>query len=1181
MGSAGTTVTINTLTIADRTNGNSTTTGTFTQSGGNLAVGTGTEDLVIGRNGSNVGGDAVGSLVISGSTAVTINVDDLILGRNGTYGVPSANTNSTGTLDLALASSVDIDANNVIIGLGGSNRAYGEGSLLLSDSGTNTITATNVTVGDSSNTNNDAGTSTLELGQANTINVDTFTVGGEKSVGEVTIDAGGTLTLNGKGGVGAETDLFVGNNSASGTGTNNNGVFDLSGGTLNATLDDLVIGSYAGTGSGSGNGEFTMEAGTVTANAVTLASSVGTNAANTDGVLNQNGGDLTVDGSITSNGGSAVYNLSGGTLRFLTLDNAGGTFGFNFSGGTIANLSGQDLNNVDVDVNLTGAGPRVIDIETGQTGTFQAAAALTGTGGFEKTGGGTLILTGASSYSGDTQVSAGTLSVVNTTGSATGNSNEVIVADGTSLIGTGSVDSEVTVEDGGFVAPGLLAGDIEDLGTGDLNLEAGSTYTADLSGAASDTIVANGDVVIAGDLDIVYGAGAIVPGTVYTLIENTGGTTTGQFNGLAEGSIISLAIPNPTTGPTQIPAQLLRISYQGGSGNDVTLTASTETATTNIHLDGTTLTLEDIAGNNTKDNLSVRVEGGALVITDLSGNTLGTLINGAVQTEFNEISFTPGTGVGQVPFTDILINTGDEADRITIGDLGNGVLPGSITVNGGDDFDTIRYTGTSTLGTGNDASFTAEKVEFKDSDLTTTGDGLITVTGTGGIAEGGGNFIGVDLRNSSLSSGSGKITLTGEGGDTGNHNHGVRVFAGSSITTTNGGDIEIDGTGGGAVSGVGVFMNGNVMVSATLGGTLDIDGTGGGTIGGDGVLLSSGVSLSVEDGAMTIDGTGGASGGATQGVSTNKASLSSTGSGNIEITGISLGAGKSTGGVDMVSTDIDALTGGGTGSVIIDGTGSSSGTRHSFGVQLLGVDVKTAATATIDIDGVGNGTGSSNAGVILSGATSLNGGTITIDGTGSTTGTSNSDGVVFAKGTNIVASGGLTIVGISGTGSGSQGVSSQKSSLSGASISIQGTSTATGGKSNQGVSLISTDLTSSGALGISGTGGIGSKSNHGVYVSGGSLTASGLLTMGGVASGNTTGSSNQGVYLMKVNLSGLLGGANITGSGGGLLSGLGNSNHGIYMHKIIGSISGPTSFIGTAGFGDRSKAEEGNFFLTP
>ena len=74
--------------------------------------------------------------------------------------------------------------------------------------------------------------------------------------------------------------------------------------------------------------------------------------------------------------------------------------------------------------------------------------------------------------------------------------------------------------------------------------------------------------VAAGDLDIVYGAGAIVPGTVYTLIENTGGTTTGQFNGLAEGSIISLAIPNPTTGPTQIPAQLLRISYQGGSGKE-------------------------------------------------------------------------------------------------------------------------------------------------------------------------------------------------------------------------------------------------------------------------------------------------------------------------------------------------------------------------------------------------------------------------------------------------------------------------------------------------------------------------------------------------------------------------------------------------------------------------------------
>ena len=148
-----------------------------------------------------------------------------------------------GHLDLSAASSVSIDVTNVRLGTIANVQQEGdmEGILTLSQAGANTITATNITVGDSNPRGNTDFTSEINLGGvANVIDVDTMVIGGRKSKGRVDVSAGGTLTLGGKTGAAADVDLGI---NVDGTGTNAVGTLDTRGGTINATIGTLRIGN--------------------------------------------------------------------------------------------------------------------------------------------------------------------------------------------------------------------------------------------------------------------------------------------------------------------------------------------------------------------------------------------------------------------------------------------------------------------------------------------------------------------------------------------------------------------------------------------------------------------------------------------------------------------------------------------------------------------------------------------------------------------------------------------------------------------------------------------------------------------------------------------------------------------------------------------------------------------------
>ncbi|MEZ6034094.1 MAG: hypothetical protein R3C17_13450 [Planctomycetaceae bacterium] len=132
--------------------------------------------------------------------------------------------------------------------------------------------------------------------------------------------------------------------------------------------------------------------------------------------------------------------------------------------------------------------------------------------------------------------------------------------------GTGFLDSLVNVR-GATVDP--KGGGVGILRTGPISFDAGSTFKAEvrgkLPGSDHDQLVVHGAADLGGAaLDV---SGAIVgtsPGDVIVLINlaNSGSSVSGTFAGLPEGSQVLLN------------GQNFSISYAGGDGNDVTLTAT-------------------------------------------------------------------------------------------------------------------------------------------------------------------------------------------------------------------------------------------------------------------------------------------------------------------------------------------------------------------------------------------------------------------------------------------------------------------------------------------------------------------------------------------------------------------------------------------------------------------------------
>jgi autotransporter-associated beta strand protein len=384
-----------------------------------------------------------------------------------------------------------------------------------------------------------------------------FTVGG----GPVTQP--GTLT-------------FGGNSSA------DHGTFIVQGGVTgafisfgaNSTADHGMFVMQGGAGGPSGNSGGRLSLGNGSAGNGTFINNGGLNSGTFGGSTSLSG-SMSLSGTPSlSNAGIATFVANGGS-------NGGGGGAIYFSGDSTARMEvfgngflelrgGGTVGSIEGDGNVFLGGNNLAvgsnNVSTTFSGVIQDGGSNGGIGGsLTKIGAGTLALSGSNAYTGGTTVNAGTLLVNNTSGSGTG-SGAVQVNAGT-LGGSGTIAGAVTVGTGSgrgaSLSPGQSAGTLTIQGALTLNSDATYKFELDRSTMTADEVIANGVTINGAKFSFTdIHRGAFARGTVLSVIDNTAvSLIAGAFVNLPDGSTFK------SKGNT------FEVSYEGGDGNDLTLTA--------------------------------------------------------------------------------------------------------------------------------------------------------------------------------------------------------------------------------------------------------------------------------------------------------------------------------------------------------------------------------------------------------------------------------------------------------------------------------------------------------------------------------------------------------------------------------------------------------------------------------
>ncbi|HEX4000004.1 MAG TPA: autotransporter-associated beta strand repeat-containing protein [Pirellulales bacterium] len=536
---------------------------------------TGNATFNVANNGSGAGTLTLG--------AITDNGNNYGITTSGPGAVVVLNAANTYTGDTNVASgTLNVGATGSIAGAGIN---VSSGATMNIAAGGSISTATNLT--DNGVVNLDNSTTTLAMlnGTNGSAALDLFgtalSVTGGGSFSGTIADGGpaGSLTVNGG------TLTLTGANAYSGGTTITSGTLRLGdGATSNGSvagniLDNaaLVFANFNPQSYGnviSGSGTFT-ESGP---NVLTL-----TNANTYTGNTNVTGGTLAIGsgGAIVGTGvsvssGGTLSVLPGGSISTASTLTANGTVNFNNPTRTIATLNGT---NVSAALNLNST---ALTVSGG--GSFAGVIADGASSGSLIVGGGTLQLSGFSTFSGGTQINAGTLRVANassgSTASATGSgpvsvNNNGTLAGAGGTVNPGFISGAVTLNNGGIIAPsgGGVANAPATGGTltvGALSLAGGSQLYYQASGlAVLDSIAVTSTGSPAGVLTLP------ASGSAQFNFFQAGSTTPYVFSGgfyslMTYGSVAN----NPT--PNNISALSLNAA-DVPSGDQATFTTSGNT----------------------------------------------------------------------------------------------------------------------------------------------------------------------------------------------------------------------------------------------------------------------------------------------------------------------------------------------------------------------------------------------------------------------------------------------------------------------------------------------------------------------------------------------------------------------------------------------------------------------------
>ncbi|MFD2113533.1 DUF4347 domain-containing protein, partial [Thiorhodococcus fuscus] len=455
-----------------------------------------------------------------------------------------------------------------------------------------------------------SGTGTVTKSGAGTVTfsgANTYTGATTVSFGTLVVSGGAAIADTGAVAVASSANFQLASNETigalSGAGSVALGANSLS---VNQATDTSFSGIIGGTGGliKSGTGELTLTGtntytGATTVSAGTLVASGGSAIADTSAVTVASGATLYSVGSETvgSIAGAGGIDVNGGVLTV-----GGDDSSTTFSGVISEGSEGGGLTKV-------GAGTLTLSGNNSYTGTTAVSAGTLSIGGDANLGGGavnlsndaTLTVTGTGAQTIDNAISldlnGGTLSYDNSasgdaltlSGAITGsdlltksgaglvlienatNTVAVNVSAGT-LGGNGKV-GDLTLS-AGTLAPGNGAGDLD---TGNLSLASGAIYAVELGGTTVatqyDQVKVTGTVDLGGATLNAALINSFTPtsGDSFVIIDNDGSdAVTGTFSGLAEGASV-------TVGGTDFT-----ISYVGGDGNDVVLTAFNSAPTTTI-----------------------------------------------------------------------------------------------------------------------------------------------------------------------------------------------------------------------------------------------------------------------------------------------------------------------------------------------------------------------------------------------------------------------------------------------------------------------------------------------------------------------------------------------------------------------------------------------------------------------
>jgi autotransporter-associated beta strand protein len=263
--------------------------------------------------------------------------------------------------------------------------------------------------------------------------------------------------------------------------------------------------------------------------------------------------DLTISGAVTA----GIVTITAPTLTLTA--GAITSFGAQSYHGAMTLGATTELASKFSGISLDGAlDLGASDLHVNAAGASAFSGVISGSGGLFQDGSGTTTLSAMNSYTGVTVAAAGTLMIDGSIAA----SGQTTVQSGATLGGNGEV-GYLLVKASGTLAPGDSLGT---LATGHVSLSGGSTLAIEIGGKTGlyDQLAVHGDVVLFSptlDASLVNGF-APTAGTSFTIIDNDGkDAVNGTFAGLDEGATFNVG------GTT------FAISYHGGDGNDVTLTA--------------------------------------------------------------------------------------------------------------------------------------------------------------------------------------------------------------------------------------------------------------------------------------------------------------------------------------------------------------------------------------------------------------------------------------------------------------------------------------------------------------------------------------------------------------------------------------------------------------------------------